>query len=149
METNAKILLCVEDQEERANLYGNLLKAGYRFVDEAYNGEMSVDKMSKNDYDVAIVDLWMSGIDGIGVIRAASKLGIPGSTSFILTSPINRQSILIEATEAGADICMLKPFDIIEIKELLCRKACAHFSECRSGSTGHKGYSPDWRSCTY
>ena len=112
METHAKILLCVEDQEERANLYGNLLKAGYRYVDEASNGEMSVDKISKNDYDIAIVDLWMSGIDGIGVIRAASKLGLPGSTSFILTSPINKQSILIEATEAGADICMLKPFEI-------------------------------------
>ena len=27
-------------------------------------------------------------------------------------SPINKQSILIEASDAGADVCLLKPFDI-------------------------------------
>lgn len=112
METTAKILLCDESQEERAKLREDLMKAGYRFVDEAQNGEIAVDKLNQGDYDIAIVDLWISGIDGIGIIRASSKLGISNRTSFILTSPINKQSILVEASEAGADICMLKPFDI-------------------------------------
>ena len=36
---------------------------------------------------------------------------MPLKPSFILMSPINKESVLVEASEAGADICLLKPFD--------------------------------------
>jgi CheY-like chemotaxis protein len=65
MEMSAKILLCSENAEERANVHESLSKAGYRFVEEAPNGEIAIDKLEKSTYDIAIVDLWMSGLDGI------------------------------------------------------------------------------------
>jgi two-component system response regulator (stage 0 sporulation protein A) len=34
-----------------------------------------------------------------------------------LISPINKQSILLEASEAGADLCLLKPLDITSLSE--------------------------------
>lgn len=111
MENNTKILLCDENGEERKRLIDFLSKTGLHYIDEAINGESAVDKLTKGNYDIAIVDLWISGIDGIGIIRSIGSSSISHKPSFILMSPINKQNILVEASEAGADICMLKPFD--------------------------------------
>ena len=110
MENNAKILICDENKEEREKLIDILVKNGIKHV-EATNGEYAIEKIRENCYDIVIVDLWISGIDGIGIIRTASELELKKKPSFILMSPINKESMLIEASEAGAEVCILKPFD--------------------------------------
>ncbi len=112
MESQAKILICDENTEERGRLASGLLKAGYRYVDEACDGESALHRIEDGRYDVVIVDLWISGVDGIGILRASEQLSAKKRPSFILMSPINKQSILIEASDAGADVCLLKPFDV-------------------------------------
>ncbi len=112
METNVKILLCDENTEERKRLLENLSKQGYRYIDEAVNGESASMKIINGNYDIVIVDLWMSKLDGIGLMRYTDKQNLKNKPAFILMSPINKQSILLEASDAGAEICMLKPFDI-------------------------------------
>lgn len=112
METNVKILLCDENTEERKRLLENLGRQGYRYIDEALNGESASMMIANGNYDIVIVDLWMSKLDGIGVIRYTGKQSIKNKPAFILLSPINKQSILMEASDAGAEVCMLKPFDI-------------------------------------
>ena len=69
MENNAKILLCDESGEERKRILDFLIKSGFTQIDEASSGDIAIDKLLSSSYDRAIVDLWMSGIDGIGVIR--------------------------------------------------------------------------------
>ncbi len=115
MENSAKILICDENDEERARLIENLRKVGIRRCDEAKDGTTALDMISKYTYDVVIVDLWISKLDGIGIIRSASKLNLQEKPSFILMSPINKQSILLEATESGADLCIPKPFDLTSL----------------------------------
>ena len=111
MEKKTKILLCDENREERTRLIEILERNGYRDIDQAPSGGIAVEKIALNGYDVVIVDLWIAGVDGISIIRSASDMDITVKPSFILTSPINKQSMLIEASEAGADVCLLKPFD--------------------------------------
>ena len=111
MENNAKILLCNENGDERKRIVDFLSKSGFHYIDEVTVGESAIEKLMNGAYDIAMVDLWMSGIDGIGIIRAISSSKIANKPSFILMSPINKQNILVEASEAGADICLLKPFD--------------------------------------
>ena len=112
MENTSKILICDENAEERKKLRDGLYGAGYRFVDEVGDGNDALEKLKISEYDLAIIDLWVSGLDGIGIIRMAEKLGLKRHTSFILTSPINKQSVLMGASEAGADLCLIKPFSI-------------------------------------
>jgi len=111
MENNVKILICDENDDERAQLIEKLKRAGYSRCDEARDGNTALDLIGKNGYDAVIVDLWLSKIDGIGIIRAVSKMELVEKPSLILMSPINKQSILLEATESGADLCVPKPFD--------------------------------------
>lgn len=115
MENNTKILICDENTEERLKIIDYLKKSGYRFIDDASNGDIAVDRIAKNSYDVVVVDLWMSRIDGIGIIKSSKKE--KRSPAFILMSAINKQSILIEASEAGADVCLLKPFEMSTLTE--------------------------------
>ena len=112
MESKSKILICDENSDERKKLRDGLLAAGYLYVDETSIGDEALEKLKSKEYDIAIIDLWVSGLDGIGIIRMAEKLGIKKRTSFILTSPINKQSVLMGASEAGADLCLIKPFNI-------------------------------------
>ena len=112
MKNNAKILICDDNIEERKRISDFLIKSGFVKVDDASNGEAALDKIINGGYDVVIVDLWLSVIDGIGLMRATSTSHIKTKPSFILLSPINKQSVLIEASEAGADICLIKPFDL-------------------------------------
>ncbi len=126
MDSSRCILICNENQDERKMMSSALIKSGYRKIDEATSGDSAVDKLTKKQYNIVITDLWLSGIDGISVIRSARKIcsSVP---ALILTSPVNKQSVLLEASEAGADICLLKPLDsaslvshidsIIKIKE--------------------------------
>ena len=117
METNTKILICGENREERKSIADGLARLGYRFIDQAESGDDAVALLANNSYDVAIVDLWISGIDGIGIIRSKDKLNFNSIPKFILISPINKQSLLLEASEAGADLCLLKPLDITSLSE--------------------------------
>lgn len=111
MENNAKILLCVESKEEGLALCDVLRKSGYRSPDLETNGEAALEAMRTHAYDVCLFDLWLSGIDGIGLIRRASSLHESQRPSFILMSPVNKASVLMEASEAGAEVCLPKPFD--------------------------------------
>lgn len=112
MENNAKILICTENAEERKGLVTGLQKHGFCAVDAIDAPDRALRMIEKDGYDVVVTDLWMSGMDGIGLIRAATEAKSEGLPAFILLSPINKPSILIEASEAGADICLLKPVEL-------------------------------------
>ncbi len=123
MERKAKILICDENREERRRVIDYLFKNGFNEIEEAENGEVAFDLLRRNSYDVAILDLWLTKIDGIGVIRSIMRERDIKKPRFILTSLVSKQSILLEASEAGADICLLKPFSpdslLMHIESLL------------------------------
>ena len=111
MENKVKILLADENNEERVRIAKSLENSGYRYIDEVRDGASAISKLSGGEYDVVITDLWLSGLDGIGIIKNARTMGLKKKTSFILMSPVNKQSLLMEASDAGADFCILKPFE--------------------------------------
>lgn len=116
MEQSAKILLCTENHDERRRLAEALIKSGYRGVAESPSGDKAISMLSEGSYDVVITDLWLSGLDGIGVIRNAANMGLTKKPAFILMSPVNKPNILMEASMAGADVCLLKPIDLSSLK---------------------------------
>ncbi len=112
MENSVKILICDENEEERARLATGLIKAGYKITEEARSSESAFEMIKHGAYDLVIIDLWLSGIDGIGLIRKIKAQVQEKRPSIILMSPVNKQNILLEASESGADLCIPKPYDI-------------------------------------
>ena len=115
MENTVKILLADENSEERMRIAKALEKSGCGTVDSARDGATAIDKIADGEYDVVITDLWMSGLDGIGIIKNTSAMNLKKKPSFILMSPVNKQSLLLEASDAGAEFCLLKPFEMTSL----------------------------------
>ncbi len=113
MELNARILIADENIEQRNFLKENLYRAGYRNVDVASNGEEALMKINNSHPDIAIVDIWLTKLDGIGVIRNARSIdfGKDQPTSFIVVSMMTNQNLFIEANNLGAELCLLKPYN--------------------------------------
>ena len=63
-----KILVCEDEAAIRDFVVINLRRAGYEIV-EADSGEMALQKYEEHggDFDVAILDIMMPGIDGLQV----------------------------------------------------------------------------------
>lgn len=119
MELNTKILIADENSEARNFLKENLYRAGYRNVDIATNGEEAFLKISHTHPDIAIVDIWLTKLDGIGVLRNARTLdyGKDQPTSFIVVSIISNQNLFMEAADLGAELCLLKPYNYTSLIE--------------------------------
>lgn len=113
MELNTKILIADENAAAREDLRTDLIRAGYRNIEEAANGEEALVKLSRFHPDVAIVDVWLSKLDGIGVLRNSHAIDFTPDRppKFIVLSMVANQTVFVEASSAGAALCMLKPFD--------------------------------------
>ncbi len=118
MEFMTKILIADENASQRQSLKNELIRCGYRNIEEASNGEEALVKIGRYHPDVAIIDIWLSKLDGIGVIRNCHSLNFAPDMppAFIVVSMVSNQNIFMEATGAGADLCLLKPYNI----ESLC-----------------------------
>ncbi len=117
MEKATKILIADENEELRSDVKEQLKKLGYCMVEEASNGEEALQKVNRLHPDVVIVDLWLSKLDGIAVIRAVKKLNLSPSPIMILTSAVSSASTFIEATNAGAALCLIKPYACTSLAE--------------------------------
>ena len=118
MEITTKILIADENAAQRQALKNELVRCGYRNIEEAANGEEALIKIGRYHPDVAIIDVWLSKLDGIGVIRNSRSLNFTPdlAPAFIVVSMVSNQNIFMEASHAGADLCLLKPYNI----ESLC-----------------------------
>ncbi len=113
MEQNKKILIADENGDSRKKCRDALTRAGYHNVDEAYNGEDALMKISRMHPDVVIADIWLSKLDGIGLLRSCRTMnfGQDKRPVFIILSLVSNQNILLDAMNAGASLCLLKPLD--------------------------------------
>ena len=118
MDYKTKILIADENLEQRKKLRENLKEAGYRMIEEASNGEDALKKITSWHPDVAILDIWLSKLDGIGVIRSLSGIsfGMDKRPAVLLVSMVANQNLFIEASQAGADLCLMKPFDYDSVR---------------------------------
>ena len=130
MKKAIKILIADENATDRAALCNELRKAGFTNLLEAGNGEEALIQIGKNHPDVAIIDVWLSKLDGIGVLNNCKNLKFAPDKppAFIVVSMVSKQSIFIEAANSGADLCLLKPYNV----ESLCRHISS-LAKSRSG----------------
>lgn len=114
-----KILIADENSECRRSCRDALSRAGIRYIDEATNGDEALTMITRNHPDIVICDVWLSRLDGIGLIRQASKLdyGQDKVPAFIIASLVTSQNIFIEAAKSGAVLCLPKPLDYASLAE--------------------------------
>src|SRR5579859_7583440 len=104
-------ILLVEDNQELATWLARLLRNSHFTVDCVYDGEDADYALSSNDYDLAIVDLALPGMDGLQVLRRrGSKLPV-----IILTANGSLDG-RVAGLDEGADDYIAKPFEFAELE---------------------------------
>ncbi|MBQ9780336.1 MAG: sporulation transcription factor Spo0A [Clostridia bacterium] len=109
--SSIKVLIADESSTERNQLRDILHRAGFHMIEEASNGEDALQKIEQRHPDIVIIDIWLSKLDGIGVIRAGRQIDYRQDKmpAFIITSPVANQHMFIQASGAGAQLCLIKP----------------------------------------
>ena len=123
MEQNTKILICDENADFRRITADYLRNSGFRMIEEASNGEECLSKIGKNHPDIVIIDIWISKIDTVSILKSCQTADFRPdiAPSFIVTSQMNNPSMLTEASEAGAAYCVLKPINYPGLTERIRR----------------------------
>ena len=111
---NTKILIADDNLLQRQTLREGLRNAGYRNIEECSNGEDALVRINHFHPDVVLIDVCLSKLDGIGVIRNSKQINYAPdkAPSFIVFSAFSNQTTFVEAATAGADLCLIKPFNI-------------------------------------
>jgi DNA-binding NtrC family response regulator len=105
----AKILI-LDDEKVIRNTLREILEYEKYDVEEAENGEVGLDKIRNNHYDVVLCDIKMPKVDGLEVLDQAMKEGI--DTQFIMISAHGTIETAVEATKIGAFDFIQKPPDL-------------------------------------
>lgn len=110
-----KLLLAEDEQGLSRALTAILEHSGYE-VDPVLDGLTALDYLSMNEYDAAILDIMMPGMDGIEVLRRTRAAG--NRVPIIMLTAKSEVSDKVEGLDAGANDYLTKPF---AAKELLAR----------------------------
>jgi len=103
-------ILVVDDEAVALSSVRRLLKRkGFSDVDICDNGKEAISRIRSKDYDVALIDLLMPGIDGLQVIEAAKPY--TPSTEFIILTAVEDASVAFKALHLGAYDYLVKPVD--------------------------------------
>lgn len=110
------VLIIEDEQIERAAL-SLMIKINIENIDnivEASNGIEAIEIYKKNNFDIALVDINLPGLDGISVIKELKRFN--KSTNFIIVSAIDTFQYVREALRLDVSEYILKP---IKLKELI------------------------------
>ncbi|MFN3466984.1 MAG: sigma-54-dependent transcriptional regulator, partial [Candidatus Brocadiales bacterium] len=112
-DTRKKILIVEDDEYVLGSVQLLLTKDGYE-VNTATNGEQALTTCQKEQFDLAIVDLKMPGMDGMQVLKGLKKLS-PDTMVIIMTAFGSIQNA-VEAMRTGASDYITKPIAADEIR---------------------------------
>ena len=106
-----KILVVDDDPQIRRVMRVTLSSQGYE-IEDAKNGEESLEKLRDERFDLVLLDMNMAGMTGLEccrLIRAHSEIAI------IMLTVRDSESDKVAALDAGADDYVTKPFNTPEL----------------------------------
>lgn len=114
-------LLLVDDEEGYVKVLAKRMTRRNMEVMTALSGSEGIQRLRKEDFDVAILDLKMEDMDGIEVLRVFKKM-VPDMPVIMLTGH-GTEKAAREGLEMGAFDYLMKPCDLEELVEKI-RAAC-------------------------
>jgi len=109
--SQGKILVVDDDPQIRRVMRTTLVVQGYEVAD-ARSGEEAVEKFREGKYDLILLDLNMSGMDGIAACR---EIRSTSDVAIIMLTVRDSEKDKVTALDAGADDYITKPFSTPEL----------------------------------
>jgi DNA-binding response OmpR family regulator len=107
-----KALVADDDPQLQDIMVRRLQKAGLN-PDRANDGQMALDLIEHNNYDLIVTDIYMPGVTGLALLRRAKERD-PYCQVIVVTASATLDNA-VEALNKGAFGYMTKPFDHISV----------------------------------
>lgn len=118
-------ILIVDDEEEAGALIKAYLdRRGYD-SDIAFNGEEAILKIKSIKPKIVILDILMSGMDGLCVLQRIKE--IDPSVFVIITTGMHDEKVKAEALKLGVDTYLIKPFNLEKLEALILASSLKKF----------------------
>ncbi len=108
----SKILIVEDEPNMRLGLKDNLEFEDYE-VDIAEDGEIALNKINSNDYNLILLDVMLPKVSGFEVCKQIRKDG--NQTPVILLTAKGEEANKVRGLELGADDYVTKPFSLMEL----------------------------------
>ena len=116
--TKAKILVA-DDEMKIREYFSDVLRHEDFDVDTAQNGEIAIELIDKDIYDIALIDLNMPKVDGMSVLKYINENSY-GTIGIILTGYATIRNA-VEAMKSGAFDYLAKPVKMEEVLMVINR----------------------------
>ena len=103
-------ILIIDDEASIRNTLREILEYEKYQVEEASDGEIGLEILENNKFDVVLCDIKMPKLDGIEVLERSISSGV--DTPFIMISAHGTIETAVEATKKGAFDFIQKPPDL-------------------------------------
>ena len=107
MKNNARILV-VDDEDDLREIFVKMLQSKDYYVSAVENGELALKLAAKERFDMIILDLNMSGMNGIDTYRAIKH--IDQKVKVLMITGVFLRSLEDEAIKLGICGFLHKPF---------------------------------------
>ena len=103
MKDDNQAILVVEDEEfNRALIVRHLGKEGYTNVEVAENGRQALEMARAGKFDLVLLDIEMTEMDGYGVLEQLKSDMLLRDTPVIMISSIDNMNSIVKCIELGA-----------------------------------------------
>jgi len=113
-------ILIVEDEPDLRQVFGDILTSEGLDTSTASDGEMAIQMLSENNYDLSLIDLYLPKADGFQVLAHLQRES--SSTSAIVMTGHGSIESAVEAMKKGAIDYLTKPVAIDQLR-IVIKKA--------------------------
>lgn len=114
-----KKILIIDDSSLSRKIIKRMIGEQTYFFVEAGDGEAALDVFTKERPDLVVLDLNMSGMSGIEVLRHIRQLD--PQAKVIIGSADIQQATMDELMQAGASAYITKPFKQEQLQQMVAR----------------------------
>lgn len=110
-------ILVVDDSAAMGRIVESILrKAGFDSIEVTQDGRAAIHAIQTTGFDIVLCDWEMEPMNGLQVLHHIRRHPASKATPFILMSAKREPRWVIEATQAGANCLLSKPFDVATLK---------------------------------
>lgn len=106
-------ILLAEDEQMLAKAIIKILEKNNYSAEAVYNGTDALAHLETEQYDVAILDIMMPGLDGISVLKKIRARG--NNVPVLILSAKSETDDKVLGLDSGANYYLTKPFDSKEL----------------------------------
>jgi CheY-like chemotaxis protein len=121
MTSTSKTVLIIEDEEDAAELFAEMMRvSGFRVL-KTSNSTPALTMMADEKPDVIILDIMMPEISGLDILRQMRRDPQLANIPAVVVSAKSMPADIKNGMEAGASTYLTKPVGFLDLKEAVER----------------------------